>query len=120
MIGTQWLYYLLFYQDEDFKKIFKVKADFDTVMDKNAANINEYASFIKSICHTEQLLPFTKQAVADIIEYGVRIAGRKDKLSTRFHVVADMIREADYWAKQRKAKSISAEDIEKAIQGTSS
>jgi len=117
MIGTQWLYYLLFYQDEDFKKIFKVKADFDTVMDKNAANINEYASFIKSICHTEQLLPFTKQAVADIIEYGVRIAGRKDKLSTRFHVVADMIREADYWAKQRKAKSISAEDIEKAIQG---
>lgn len=117
MIGTQWLYYLLFYRDEDFKKIFKVKADFDTVMDKNAANINEYASFIKSICHMEQLLPFTKQAVADIIEYGVRIAGRKDKLSTRFHVVADMIREADYWARQRKAKSISAEDIEKAIQG---
>ncbi len=117
MIGTQWLYYLLFDRDEDFKKIFKVKADFDTVMDKNTANINEYASFIKSICHAEQLLPFTKQAVADIIEYGVRIAGRKDKLSTRFHVVADIIREADYWAKQRKTKSINAEDIEKAIQG---
>lgn len=117
MIGTQWLYYLLFYRDEDFKKIFKVKADFDTVMEKNAANINEYASFIKSICHAEHLLPFTKQAVAEIIEYGVRIAGRKDKLSTRFHIVADIIREADYWAKQRKAKSINAEDIETAIQG---
>lgn len=116
MIGTQWLYYLLFYRDEDFKKIFKVKADFDTVMEKNAANINEYASFIKSICHAEHLLPFTKQAVAEIIEYGVRIAGRKDKLSTRFHIVADIIREADYWAKQRKAKSINAEDIETAIQ----
>lgn len=117
MIGTQWLYYLLFYRDEDFKKIFKVKADFDTVMDKNSANINEYASFIKSICHAERLLPFAKQAVADIIEYGVRVAGRKDKLSTRFNVVADIIREADYWAKQRKAKFINAADVEKAIQG---
>lgn len=117
MIGAQWLYYLLYYQDEDFKKIFKVKADFDTVMEKNAENINEYASFIKSICHAEDLLPFSKQAIADIIEYGVRIAGRADKLSTRFHLVADMIREANYWARQAKRKSIGAAEVEKAIQG---
>ena len=116
MVGNQWLYYLLYYRDEDFKKIFKVKADFDTVMDKNVTNINEYASFVKSICHSEKLLPFTKQAIADIIEYGVRIGGRKDKLSTRFNIIADMIREADYWARQAKHKSINAEDIEKAIQ----
>ena len=117
MIGSQWLYYLLYYRDEDFKKIFKVKADFDTVMNKNVSNINEYASLIKSICHAEKLLPFTKKAVADIIEYGVRIAGRKDKLSTRFHVIADIIREADYWARQAKHKSIDADDLDNAIQG---
>lgn len=117
MIGSQWLYYLLYYRDEDFKKIFKVKADFDTVMNKSAGNINEYASFIKSICHAEKLLPFTKKAVADIIEYGVRIAGRKDKLSTRFHVIADIIREADYWARQAKHKGIGADDLDNAIQG---
>ncbi len=117
MIGAQWLYYLLYYHDEDFKKIFKVKADFDTVMDKNTVNINEYASFIKYICHAEDLLPFTKQAIAEVIEYGVRIAGRKDKLTTRFHVVADVIREADYWAKQTHKKNIGADDVEKAIQG---
>jgi ATP-dependent Lon protease len=117
MIGTQWLYYFLYYQDEDFKKIFKVKADFDTVMEKNAGNINEYTSFIKSICHEENLLPFTKQAIADIIEYGVRIAGHKDKLSTRFHVIADMVREADYWTRQAHKKSVGADNVEKAIQG---
>ncbi len=117
MIGAQWLYYLLYHYDEDFKKIFKVKADFDSVMEKNTVNINEYASFIKSICQAEDLLPFAKQAIADVIEYGVRIAGRKDKLSTRFHVVADVIREADYWARQAKKKSIGADDVEKAIQG---
>jgi ATP-dependent Lon protease len=62
-------------------------------------------------------LPFSKQAIADIIEYGVRVAGRKDKLSTRFNIVADIIREADYWAKQAKKRNIDAEDVEKAIQG---
>lgn len=117
MIGNEWLYFLLFYQDEDFKTIFKVKADFDTVMGRNGDNINQYASFIKSICQGEGLLPFTKDAVAEIIEYGVRIGGRKDKLTTRFHLIADIIREADYWARQDQVKEVAAESIDKAIQG---
>ena len=117
MIGNEWLYFMLFYQDEDFKTIFKVKADFDTVMHRNSVNINQYASFIKSICQMETLLPFTKEAIADTIEYGVRIAGRKDKLTTRFHLIADLIREADYWARQDKANEVGPEAIEKAIQG---
>jgi lon-related putative ATP-dependent protease len=116
MIGSQWLYYLLLHQDEDFKKIFKVKADFDVVMDKNTRHINEYASFVKSICDAETLLPFTKEAIAEIVEYSVRVAGRKNKLSTRFNVIADTIREADYWAHQANRKEVKAADIEKAIQ----
>jgi len=117
MIGNEWLYYLLYYGDEDFKTIFKVKADFDTEMEKDIKNINDYASFIKSICQSEKLLPFTKEAIADIIEYGVRLAGRKDKISTRFHVIADIIREADYWARQRKNTDINSKDVERAIEG---
>lgn len=117
MIGNEWLYYLLYYQDDDFKTIFKVKADFDTVMERNPANINQYASFVKSICETEKLLPFTREAVADIIEYGVRIAGRKNKLTTRFHQVADLIREADYWARQSNQREVHPAAIEQAIQG---
>jgi lon-related putative ATP-dependent protease len=116
MIGSQWLYYLLLQQDEDFKKIFKVKADFDVVMDKNMRHINEYASFVKSICSAETLLPFSKEAIAEVVEYSVRIAGRRNKLSTRFNVIADTIREADYWARQANRKEVKAEDVEKAIQ----
>jgi ATP-dependent Lon protease len=115
MIGSQWLYYLLFQQDEDFKKIFKVKADFDTVMDKNTRNINEYASFVKSICNNEHLLPFSKQAIAEVVEYSVRVAGRRSKLSTRFNVIADTVRESDYWARQSNRKEVRGEDVEKAI-----
>ena len=116
MIGSQWLYYLLLHQDEDFKKIFKVKADFDIVMNKNTTNINEYASFVKSICDGESLLPFSKEAIAEIVEYSVRIAGRKNKLSTRFNIIADTIRESDYWARQANKKEVRGPDVEKAIQ----
>jgi len=116
MIGSQWLYYLLLHQDEDFKKIFKVKADFDVVMDKNSTNINEYASFVKSICDGESLLPFSKEAIAEIVEYSVRIAGRKNKLSTRFNIIADTIRESDYWARQANKKEVRGPEVEKAIQ----
>ncbi|MDH4210018.1 MAG: AAA family ATPase [candidate division WOR-3 bacterium] len=115
MIGSQMLYYLLLHQDEDFKKIFKVKADFDVVMDKNTRNINEYASFVKSICDGESLLPFSKEAIAEIVEYSVRVAGRKNKLSTRFNIIADTIRESDYWARQANKKDVRGEDVEKAI-----
>ncbi len=117
MIGNEWLYYLLYYSDEDFKTIFKVKADFDTEMNKDIRNINDYASFVKSVCQSENLLSFTKQAIAEVIEYGVRLAGRKDKISTRFHIVADIIREADYWARQNKNSEITAQDVQKAIEG---
>ncbi len=117
MIGNEWLYYLLYYSDEDFKTIFKVKADFDTEMNKDIKNINDYASFIKSVCQSENLLPFTKQAIAEVIEYGVRLAGRKDKISTRFHIIADIIREADYWARQHRSSEITAQDVERAIDG---
>mgnify|MGYP000342012245 CR=1 FL=1 len=117
MIGNEWLYYLLYYSDEDFKTIFKVKADFDTEMEKDVKNLNNYASFVKSICQSEGLLPFTKEAIAEIIEYGVRLAGRKDKITTRFHLIADIIREADYWARQKKNPEVDIEDVKNAIEG---
>jgi lon-related putative ATP-dependent protease len=115
MIGDSFLYYLLFYRDEDFKKIFKVKADFDSVMPKEERNIHEYACFIKKICDEDKLLPFDKSGVAEVVEYGVRVAGRQKKLSTRFTIIADLAREASYWAENAKSKQVKHEHVEKAI-----
>jgi len=115
MIGDSFLYYLLFYRDEDFKKIFKVKADFDSVMRKEESNIHEYACFIKKICDEDKLLPFDKSGVAAVVEYGVRVAGRQKKLSTRFTIIADLAREASYWAGNAKSKQVKREHVEKAI-----
>jgi lon-related putative ATP-dependent protease len=115
LIGDAYSYQILYTYDEDFRKIFKIKADFDTEMPNVPDNIVKYAQFVKSVVDKEDLLAFHKTAVAAIIEEGVRIAGRQDKLTTRFSDVADVIREADYWARKAKAKVVQGKHVEKAI-----
>ena len=115
MIGDTFLYHLLYHQDDDFKKIFKVKAEFDNVMDKEQSSIVQYAGFIKRICDDESLLPLDKTAVGAVIEFGVRLAGRQKKISTRFNYIADLVRESHYWAKKDEANCVAESHVEKAI-----
>lgn len=115
MIGDASIYNLLFFLDDDFKKIFKVKAEFDSVMLNDDKTLPEYASFIKKICDDDELSPFDKGGIAAVIEYGTRLAGRQKKVSTRFHIIADVVREAGYWAKKDRKDIVSREHVGKAI-----
>lgn len=116
MIGGSHLYHLLYHLDEDFKKIFKVKADFDSIMPKDDQNVHQYACFIKKICDDDKLLSFDKTGVGGVVEFGVRVAGTQKKLSTRFTVIADLIRESSYWAQNAGSKAVKHEHVEKAIE----
>ncbi|MBU1207193.1 MAG: AAA family ATPase [Proteobacteria bacterium] len=115
MIGDAYLYEMLYAVDEDFKKIFKIKADFDTVMERKEETQMQYASFIRKICHDENLLPFDRSGVAAVIEHGVRLAGRQKKLSTEFHRITDILREASYWAKKDKSEGIAEKHVDQAV-----
>ena len=116
MIGDTQIYYLLYGLDDDFKKIFKIKADFDSVTNKDAEKIHQYASFIRKICDEEKLKPFDQTGVAAVVEYGVRIAGRQKKLSTRFYIIADLLREASYWAVKDGSDVVTEKHVDKAIE----
>jgi len=115
MIGDAYIYETLYAADEDFKKIFKIKADFDTVMERKEETQMQYASFIRKICHDEKLLPFDRSGVAAVIEHGVRLAGRQKKLSTEFHRITDILREASYWAKRDKSEVIAEKHVDQAV-----
>lgn len=114
MIGDHYLYSHLYNVVEDFKKIFKIKASFDTEMPNNSENIMAYVSFIKKISGEEHLLQFDKNAVAAVIEYGVRLTGHQKKISTRFSEVADLLREASYWAQKEGHQIVSDTHVDKA------
>jgi len=116
MIGDDHLYHLLYNLEEDFKKIFKTKSQFDTEMPVNDERIADYACFIKKITEDEGLLPFDKTAVAAVIEFGIRLTGKQKKLSTRFSDVADLLREANYWGKKDGSNIVRENHIDKAYE----
>ena len=115
MLGSLRLYYSLYEQDEEFRALFKVRADFDSTMPRSPENEQEYAVFIASRCHEENLPHFTPEAVAKVVEQGARMAGHQDKLSTRFGLVADLVREAGYWAGENGRALVTAVDVQQAL-----
>ncbi len=116
LIGNPMYYYLLYYYDEDMKKLFKVKADFSTIMDRNKEGIESYTSFISKICNEENLKPFDKEAVAKVIEYGSRLVEDQEKLTTRFIEIADIIRESNFWAEEENSNIVKKEHVKKALE----
>jgi len=114
LIGNPVIYYLLYAHDEDFQKLFKVKADFTTRMRRDRESEHAYALFVNHITRQDNSLPFDRAAVARVIEYGSRAAGDQDHLSTRFGDIADLIREATHHAGQNSHEAITAADVRAA------
>ena len=116
VIGDQMIYQLLARYDEDFWELFKVKADFDSQIERNEENLKAYAAFICRCCQTEDLIPFDRTAVAKVAEYGARLVGDQHKLSTRFGLIQEVCIEASYWAQQKESSRVYAEHVRKAIE----
>ena len=115
LIGSQDVYSLLANYEYDFKKIFKIKADFDYEIKRNDKVLVDYARVIKKLIKEEKLCEFDKSAIAYLIELGARYAGNKNKLTTRFSYIADLAREANFWAKDDGFDVVSAAHVQKAF-----
>jgi len=116
MIGHQLVYHLLYESEEDFRKIFKVKADFDSEMPRDSQAFKDYVSFISTRCNDEKLLHFDPSGVARVVEYGSRLVENQQKLSARFSDIADIVREASYWARNDGRDAVSDSDVLRAVE----
>jgi lon-related putative ATP-dependent protease len=115
LVGSPRTHFLLRVLDEDFRKLFRVKADFNIDMERTKDCIGLYTGFISSRVASEGLRPFDKTAVARVVEFGSRLADHQGKLSTRFTDIADLLAEADFWAARSGAGIVRAEHVEQAI-----
>lgn len=116
LIGDVSTYHLLYGLDEDFRKIFKVRADFAYTMERSTEALRSYAEFIASRVRADGLLPFDRTAVARVVEFGARVAEDKDKLAVRFVDVVEVIQEASYWAGQNKREVVTGHDVDQALE----
>jgi lon-related putative ATP-dependent protease len=115
MLGSPWIYYLLYYLEPDYRKFFKVKADFDSRISRTPAIMQDYALFVATHCKNEKLLPFDRSGVAGLLEYSARSVEDQDKLSSQFMEISDLIREASYWAGKEGSAIVNREFVAKAI-----
>src|SRR5437867_8378164 len=115
LIGDREMYELMYDYEEDFRKIFKVRVEFDEEMAMNDSVIAEYAGRLRALSEKENLWPFDRGAFAAILEYGVRRAGRRNKVTARFVDIADLAREANYEAKAANETVVRAAHVRKAL-----
>ena len=116
LIGPAQVYYLLRFYDEDFPKLFRVRADFDTEVTRDDASLGSYAAFISGQVRQLKLRHFDRGAVAKVAEYGARLAEDQGKLSAAFNDVVDLLAEASYRAEKASSAYVSAEHVTAAIQ----
>lgn len=116
LIGRPDIFQLLLTYEAHFSELFKVKAEFDTSMDRTSEHTREYAGFATMLCNTEKLKHLDGSALARLVEHGSRLADDQEKLSTRFSEIADLLREANYYAGLDGDGLISVQHIRKAIE----
>ena len=115
IIGNSNIYHTLLSIDEDFRKLFKIKVEFEEEAPKTTENIERLSHFVRSFCIQENLLDLDKEAMAKVIEFSSKLSGDKEKLSTQFSEIGEIVGEASSWAKLDKAKVITKEYIQKAF-----
>lgn len=116
LLGNNYIYQILYSYDDDFRKLFKIKADFDMEMPSEPENIRKYSRFINSHCKEKNLLHFDCTAVAQVINYSRRLAEHKHKLSTRFNDIVEILYEADAWARLDSSDLVRDVHVKKAIE----
>ncbi len=119
LIGEPFIYYLLYGQDPDFQELFKVKADFDTVVERTPENVQLYARFVGDVARRRGLPPFSPDGVARVIEHCSRLVEDQRKMTARFLDVVDLITESAYWAREtnkgKRKPVVRREHVQKAI-----
>ena len=116
LIGSELHYQQLCAMDADFKKLFKVKADFDDTYDRNKENVKKLVQFIAYVCKKHSLLPFDKTGVKEIIEYSSKCAGNQNKLTAIMQDISDLIIESNFVATSSRKKIITDYEVQKALE----
>jgi len=116
LVGSPYLYHLLHHYDEDFRKLFGIRADFDTVMPWSDASVQALARFVR-MCRDENpaVLPFDPSGVARLVEHAAELASDQAKLVTRFGTLASLVAEASFWARAAGASAVDANHVRQAI-----
>jgi predicted ATP-dependent protease len=116
VVGSAFLYHLLYSWDEDFHEMFKIRADFNPVMQRDDGHQMAYAQWVGNLCTEESLPHFDRSGIERLIEFGARQAGDRDKVLASYAAIADLVRESAFWARKEDRQLVSARHVDHALQ----
>jgi len=116
LVGSPWLFYMLYYLDPEFRELFKVKVDFGPEVARTPENIVAFARLLATTAREERLLPFDRTAVSRLVEYSSRMVEDQDRLATTFGEILDVAREAHFWAGRNGQARVEGKDVERAVE----
>ena len=115
LVGTPELYYSLSRGDPDFSKLFKVKVDFDIEMERSKERVLHYLRFLSGLSAEEKLLPLSLDGASRVLEHAARLCDDQNKLTTRFGEIADLVREASFFATKEGSKKVERYHVKRAL-----
>lgn len=115
LLGDSNIYHTLLALDPDFRKLFKIKAEFEEDAPRTTENVNKLAKFVHNYCEREGYLPLDREAMAKVVEFTSRLTEDKEKLSTHFSEIGEIIAESSTWAKLARKKVITKDFVEKTL-----
>ncbi len=116
LIGNEAIYQTLISADIDFRKLFKIKVEFEDDAPLTPENMNKLARVVEGFCQTEELPPLDRTGMAKVIEFASRLANNQTKLSTRFSEITQIVGEAATLAKLNKEKIITGKIVDAALE----
>lgn len=115
LIGSERAYQLLYELDDEFKELFKIKADFDSYTEKNDENIYKTIQLICNYCNENHIRHLDRSGIHSVLQYSSRIAGSRRRLSTNLHSLMDILNESNVWAGAAGCKYIAGEHVKQAV-----
>lgn len=115
IVGSSNIYHTLLSMDDDFRKLFKIKVEFEEDAPKDNENIERLSNFVRSFCVQENLLDLDREAMGKVVEFTSKLAGDREKLSTQFGEIGEIVGEASVWAKKDRQKIVTPKYIQKAL-----
>ena len=116
VVGSAFLYHLLYTWDDEFHEMFKIRADFNPVMQRDESHQLAYAHWVGNLCNEEGLPHFDPSGIERLIEYGARQAGDREKVLASYATIADLVRESAFWARKEDRQLVSARHVDKALE----
>ncbi len=115
LLGTDELYEILLDADERFAKLFKIKAHMQESIARNQRSIDDQCLILARVAQNSSLSNFTREAVAALIDYSSRMAGDQHKLSLKFSHLAELMVEADAYARMSGKAAVEPGAVLKAL-----